>query len=125
MRWPAVDAGMADRVEGGPIRIWLAIAPPERPTAEDLQKVVAEIWERVAPCDSAVVRTVEQEFGLEAAGHPQRAIASLQEAGLEVAVFDAVEENPTSRHVAAGLKVAQRETIDFLVALKTRGRRHG
>src|SRR5262245_15906365 len=37
--------------------------------------------------------------GLEAAGHPQRAVASLQDAGLEVFVFDGVEENPTTRHV--------------------------
>src|SRR6478672_3834052 len=36
--------------------------------------------------------------GLEEAGHPQRAIASLREAALEVFVFDAVEQNPTSRH---------------------------
>jgi hypothetical protein len=34
--------------------------------------------------------------GLKAAGHPQRAQRSLQEAGLEVLVFDDVEENPTS-----------------------------
>src|SRR5947209_20527079 len=65
--WPAVDAGMADRVDGGPIRIWLAIAPPERPTTEALQQVVAELWEQVAPGGSAVVRTMEQEFGLEVA----------------------------------------------------------
>src|SRR5947207_15812285 len=37
--------------------------------------------------------------GLEDAGHPQRAIASLRGAGLDVTVFDAVEENPTARHV--------------------------
>ena len=34
--------------------------------------------------------------GLEEAGHPQRAMASLREAGLEVFVFDGVEENPTT-----------------------------
>jgi hypothetical protein len=67
-RWPAVDAGMADRVESGPIRIWLAIAPPVRPTTEDLQKVVTEICEQVAPGGSAAVRTMQQEFGPEVAG---------------------------------------------------------
>src|SRR2546421_9378763 len=41
--------------------------------------------------------------GLEAAGHPQRATRSLKDAGLEVFLFDDVEENPTSRHVEAGV----------------------
>jgi len=40
--------------------------------------------------------------GLEAAGHPQRALASIRDAGLEPFVFDGVEENPTTRHVEAG-----------------------
>src|SRR5919199_6168863 len=37
--------------------------------------------------------------GLEAAGHPQRALASLRGAGLAAEVFAGVEENPTGRHV--------------------------
>lgn len=55
--------------------------------------------------------------GLEEAGHPQRAIDSLRLAGHEVFVFDAVEENPSDRHVAAGLEVARRHGVDFLVAV--------
>jgi alcohol dehydrogenase len=55
--------------------------------------------------------------GLEAAGHPQRALASLREARLEVFLFDGVEENPTTRHVAAALEAARRRRIDFLVAV--------
>jgi alcohol dehydrogenase len=55
--------------------------------------------------------------GLEAAGHPQRALSSLREAGLEVFLFDGVEENPTTRHVEAGLEVARRHRIDLLVAV--------
>src|SRR5438270_2336473 len=55
--------------------------------------------------------------GLEAAGHPQRALASLRGAGLEVCVFDAVEENPTTRHVGIALEEARRHRIDFLVAV--------
>jgi alcohol dehydrogenase len=55
--------------------------------------------------------------GLEAAGHPQRALASLREAGLEVFLFDGVEENPTTQHVEAGLEVARRHRIDLLVAV--------
>ncbi len=55
--------------------------------------------------------------GLEAAGHPRNALESLQASGLEVFVFDGVEENPTTKHVEAGLDVAQACAIDFLVAV--------
>jgi alcohol dehydrogenase len=55
--------------------------------------------------------------GLEKAGHPQRALASLRGAGLHAAVFDGVEENPTSRHVEDGLAAARAEKIDLLVAV--------
>src|SRR5271157_4164553 len=44
--------------------------------------------------------------GLEAAGHPERALASLEAAGLQTFLFDDVEENPTSRHVDAGVQFA-------------------
>jgi alcohol dehydrogenase len=55
--------------------------------------------------------------GLEAAGHPQKALAALHGAGLGAWLFDGVEENPTTRHVAAGLDEARRHRIDFLVAV--------
>ena len=55
--------------------------------------------------------------GLEAAGHPQRAAESLRAAGLAVVIFDGVEENPTTKHVEAGLEVAKANAIDFLVAV--------
>ncbi len=55
--------------------------------------------------------------GLENAGHPQRAARFLLEAGLDVAVFDGVEENPTDRHVQAGVQAAQSHAADFLVAV--------
>jgi alcohol dehydrogenase len=55
--------------------------------------------------------------GLEAAGHPQRALASLRGAGLDVALFDGVEENPTTLHVQRGLAVARDHRADFLVAV--------
>jgi alcohol dehydrogenase class IV len=55
--------------------------------------------------------------GLETAGHPQRAVASLNQAGLETFVFDQVEENPTTRHVNLGTIFAQKNDIDFLVAV--------
>src|SRR5438552_3405923 len=55
--------------------------------------------------------------GLEAAGHPQRAAEFLREAELKVPVFDAVEENPTRRHVEAGVAVAKKHGIDILIAV--------
>jgi alcohol dehydrogenase len=55
--------------------------------------------------------------GLEAAGHPQRSTAHLKAAGVEVFVFDGVEENPTTKHVRAALKFAQQHRIDFFVAV--------
>jgi alcohol dehydrogenase len=55
--------------------------------------------------------------GLEKVGHPQRAADSLTAAGLGVTVFDGVKENPTERHVAAGVEVARRHSIDAIVAV--------
>src|SRR5262245_25217862 len=55
--------------------------------------------------------------GLEAAGHPQRAVASLRDAGLETFVFDRVEQNPTSRHVEDGVAFARPLGIDLLVSV--------
>jgi alcohol dehydrogenase len=55
--------------------------------------------------------------GLEAAGHPQRALDSLGKAGLPTFVFDGVEENPTTRHVLHGRDLAARKGIDLLVAV--------
>ena len=55
--------------------------------------------------------------GLEAAGHPQRAIGSLREAGLQVFVFDGVEQNPTSQHVETGVQFARPLHVDLLVSV--------
>ena len=41
--------------------------------------------------------------GLEHVGHPQRAVASLREAGLYVTTFDGVKENPTDVEVQNGV----------------------
>jgi alcohol dehydrogenase len=55
--------------------------------------------------------------GLEAAGHPQRALQMMHDAGLEAWLFDAVEENPSNHHVEVGLAFAKKRRIDFLVAV--------
>lgn len=57
------------------------------------------------------------DAGIVAAGHVDRAINSLRNAGLAVTVFDGVAENPTTHHVDAGVKVARHHSIDFLVGL--------
>jgi alcohol dehydrogenase len=55
--------------------------------------------------------------GLEEAGHPQRATESLKKENLEVFVFDEVEQNPTSRHVEAGVGFAGSLRIDMIVSV--------
>ncbi|HRX84147.1 MAG TPA: iron-containing alcohol dehydrogenase [Phycisphaerae bacterium] len=57
------------------------------------------------------------DVGIRKAGHVSRAEASLAEARVAVTVFDGVAENPMTEHVAAGLELAQREHIDFIVGL--------
>jgi alcohol dehydrogenase len=55
--------------------------------------------------------------GLEAAGHPQKALASLQAADVDTVIYDGVEENPTTRHVQTGVEAARHHRADFLVAI--------
>ncbi len=55
--------------------------------------------------------------GIVRAGHVQHAVAFMRKAGLDVTVFDGVEENPTTQHVDAGVAVARKRAIDFLVGL--------
>jgi alcohol dehydrogenase len=55
--------------------------------------------------------------GLKAVGHPLRARDLIAAAGAEVFVFDAVDENPTTKHVNLCLEFAKRHAIDFLVAV--------
>ncbi len=55
--------------------------------------------------------------GIRAAGHVDRAVASLRRERLEVIVFDGVEENPTTKHVEAGGRCARDAQVDLLVGL--------
>ena len=69
-------------------------------------------------CDEGASRVLlVTDPGIVAAGHAARALASLQSAGLEVTVFDGVEENPTTEHVDAGVRVARAAAVDFLIGL--------
>ena len=55
--------------------------------------------------------------GIVAAGHAGRVAGNLAAAGLQVAVYDKVEENPTTAHLARCLAVAKTESIDFIVGI--------
>jgi alcohol dehydrogenase len=55
--------------------------------------------------------------GLEAAGHPQRAMECLRESGLQGFLFDGVEQNPTSRHVEEGVEFVRPLHIDMIVSV--------
>jgi alcohol dehydrogenase len=55
--------------------------------------------------------------GLEQAGHPQRAVESIRQAGLDVFLFDGVEPNPTDTHVQAGADFARPLDIDLIVSV--------
>jgi alcohol dehydrogenase len=60
---------------------------------------------------------VVTDRGIIAAGHAQRGIDVLRAAGLETAMFDGVQENPTTVHVDAGLQIARQHNVDLLVGL--------
>lgn len=55
--------------------------------------------------------------GIRAAGHADRGVRSLREAGLEVIVFDEIHPNPTTLDVDRGLAVARDARADLLVGL--------
>ena len=55
--------------------------------------------------------------GITKAGHCERALGSLADAGLEARLFDGVEENPTDRNAAEGARVAAEHRADLLVGL--------
>lgn len=60
---------------------------------------------------------VVTDLGIVAAGHVERAIESLEGAGLDAFVFDGVAENPTTAHVKGGVAAARRHAVDFIVGL--------
>jgi len=57
------------------------------------------------------------DSGIVAAGHAGRAVGFIAAAGLQVEVYDAVGENPTTEDVARCLEVARGGQIDILIGL--------
>jgi alcohol dehydrogenase len=55
--------------------------------------------------------------GVRKAGHPERALRSIYQAGLVARVFDEVEENPTTTIVVKGLRVAKEFKPNYIIGL--------
>jgi alcohol dehydrogenase len=60
---------------------------------------------------------VVSDPGIVAAGHAAKGIAALERADIDVRLFDGVGENPTTEHVADGLKIAKRFEPELIVGL--------
>lgn len=74
------------------------------------------LGELARECGGSKVLVVS-DAGVVSAGHFQRAVDSLVNAGLNVASFHDFRENPSTEHVAAGVKVAKEFSPDLLVGL--------
>ncbi|MDB6151676.1 MAG: iron-containing alcohol dehydrogenase [Chthoniobacteraceae bacterium] len=55
--------------------------------------------------------------GIVTAGHPARATAFLEAAGIQVTLFDEVRENPTTADVDRCVEAARMADVDFLIGL--------
>jgi len=60
---------------------------------------------------------VVSDPGIVAAGRAAKGIAALERADIDVRLFDRVDENPTTEHVANGLKLAKRFEPELIVGL--------
>jgi alcohol dehydrogenase len=80
---------------------------PDR--VEELGTLAAELGARRA--------MVVSDPGIVRAGHTEHGVASLRKAGLEARIFDHVEENPNTDHVAAGVEFAQEFAPEVIIGL--------
>jgi alcohol dehydrogenase len=78
-------------------------------TLQQLGKAAADLGAKRA--------LVVSDPGIVAVGHAPHAIRMLEQAGIVVQLFDAVEENPTTAHVDAGLTIARQFRPDLLVGV--------
>lgn len=60
---------------------------------------------------------VVSDAGVIAAGHTQRGIDPLEQAGIETCLFDGAQENPSTDDVEAGAKLAARHEPELLVGI--------
>ena len=81
---------------------------------------LARLGELAAPEDEPPLGAralVVTDAGVVAAGHAAAGAASLRAAGIETALFDQVQPNPTARDVAAAVAAARDHRADLLVGL--------
>lgn len=60
---------------------------------------------------------VVSDPGIIQAGHTQRGIDALNQAGIKTSLFDAVQENPSTADVEAGVKFAKRHDPQLIIGL--------
>jgi alcohol dehydrogenase len=77
---------------------------------------LARLGERAAALGGSRVLLVSDP-GIVAAGHVERAAASLRSAGIAVRVFDEAEENPTTVCVGRAVAAALEHRIDLIIGL--------
>ncbi|MCG3127284.1 MAG: NAD-dependent methanol dehydrogenase [Phycisphaerae bacterium] len=89
-----------------------------RGTLDRLGTLLAELHDLAHAPTAGVSRVLlVTDRGIVAAGHADRAQATLRAAGFEPVLFDQVQENPTTRHVDAGVQLARHATVAFIVGL--------
>ncbi len=76
---------------------------------------LARLGELTAELGTRVLLVTDR--GLREAGHEDRALHALKSAGLSIAVFDEVRQNPTTEDVGRGLLLAQKEKANVIVGL--------
>jgi alcohol dehydrogenase len=76
-------------------------------------EMLGELAEELGAARALVV----SDPGVVSAGHAQKGIDSLTGRGIQAALFDGVEENPTTRNVESGLEVARDFRPDVLIGL--------
>ncbi|MCB1077711.1 MAG: iron-containing alcohol dehydrogenase, partial [Verrucomicrobiae bacterium] len=78
--------------------------------------VLSQVGEKAVGLGAKRVLLVSDP-GIKRVGHQERCIQSLRDAGLEVIVFDAVRENPTTEDVDRCLASVEGRAIDLIVGL--------
>ncbi|HEY7117490.1 MAG TPA: iron-containing alcohol dehydrogenase [Tepidisphaeraceae bacterium] len=71
----------------------------------------------IAKAEGATRALLVSDPGIVQAGHVERAMRSLYQAGVITRLFDGVAENPTTVHVDRGLAIARKFDIDFIIGL--------
>jgi len=71
----------------------------------------------IAKSHGATRALLVTDAGIVEAGHVERAMRSLYNAGIVTRLYDGVAENPTTEHVARGLAIATKFQVDFIIGL--------